>query len=630
MARTSIQNANASLYTTGASASKLSTPIVPSPTGFSFGLWLKPLMVGGSTFHYMSYNSAAFTDGVIIARGAGKANVEVNIYNAAVIICAFNSLSNTAAKDSWIHIAVTYLPSGTCNLYFNGSLKQTLTSSGTMSVAAAQTLVFGNRSYADAPNGCNLSNIVWQNTTTSWTNAQVLDLYNGKAPAGTTMVLPLNEGAGSIAYDTSGNGNNGTITSGTWTRDTPSKTRKTVNGNLVYNGDFEIAPVVNVAQTTASSNWLDGTSTGSTTNNTFGWRKFNYTGSQHAYFDSTEKYLGQYSLRLSTLGTGATIGVTNATQATLDPFTSIPCTPSTAYTLKFWMKTNVVSGSATSGAFLRISAGNVSDSTKVKTTTDWTQYTVTVTTGGAISTISIEARIIGNDGAGTLIMDAWFDDITLTPTTPTTRTATTGPYRKTVENLVTNGDFEYAPAFTAATTSATKWIDGTAGSANTESPYGWWTPGSFTASATAQFDTTVCHSGTTSLKLSTLNATGVANAASGNNNTSQTIQKTVIRALPGTSYTLTGWVKTNNANTNSVYLDVIEYGGNNSFIASTSTNKLSGTNDWTQLTTTFTTSAVSTRYILIVLRNAVAGNISDAYFDDIVLTKTTPDARSAA
>ena len=54
------------------------------------------------------------------------------------------------------------------------------------------------------------------------------------------------------------------------------------------------------------------------------------------------------------------------------------------------------------------------------------------------------------------------------------RTALTFPKRKTVENLLTNGDFEYAPPFTAATTSATRFIDGTAtGSANNYSPYIW-------------------------------------------------------------------------------------------------------------------------------------------------------------
>jgi len=126
MARQAIQDMKASLVTTGLTNSKLSTPIVPSPTGFSFGLWLKPWMIGNPTYHYFGYGSTAFTDGVILFRGAGKSNLELNIYNAGVNICGLNSTSNAASKNDWIHVAGTYLPSGTCNLYCNGSLKQTV------------------------------------------------------------------------------------------------------------------------------------------------------------------------------------------------------------------------------------------------------------------------------------------------------------------------------------------------------------------------------------------------------------------------------------------------------------------------------------------------------------------------
>jgi hypothetical protein len=98
------------------------------------------------------------------------------------------------------------------------------------------------------------------------------------------------------------------------------------------------------------------------------------------------------------------------------------------------------------------------------------------------------------------------------------------------------------------------------------------------------------------------------------------MERTMIPVLPNTSYTVTGWAKTNNVNTNSVYIDALEYYGNLGVNATNSTNKLSGTQDWTQLTKTFTTGSV-TRFILIVLRNNVAGNVSDAWYDDITLVK---------
>jgi len=437
MPRLASQNFNASLYTTGAFTCKLTTPIVPSPTGFSFGLWLKPLMVGNPTYHYMSYNSAAFTDGVIIARGAGKANLEVNIYNGLTNICGLNAMSNTAAKDSWIHVAVTYQPNGACKLYFNGNLQQSVTSTGTMSAAAAQTLVFGNRSYGDAPNGCNLSNIVWQNTTTPWTAQQVLDLYNkGTVPTGATAVYPLNEGAGTIAYDTSGNANDGTITLPTWTRDAPSKTRKAVNGNLVYNGDFEFAPpaATNVA-TTSGGVYVDGTSGGDSSGRQtiFGWFVWNYTTSWAAKFDTSVSYSGNASMKISTTATGSSIGLRASIHASTSfKQNNIPVLPNTSYAYSGWIKINVVSGSATIGARLQFAtstgANDVTTTTAVTglvATQDWTQYTGTFTTAATARFVTPVLQIVGSDGAGTLIMDAWFDDITLTPTTATTRTALT-------------------------------------------------------------------------------------------------------------------------------------------------------------------------------------------------------------
>lgn len=51
------------------------------------------------------------------------------------------------------------------------------------------------------------------------------------------------------------------------------------------------------------------------------------------------------------------------------------------------------------------------------TTTDWTFYTTTFTTGATTSYIVFDHRVYGHQGAATLIMDAWFDDIYLAKTT---------------------------------------------------------------------------------------------------------------------------------------------------------------------------------------------------------------------
>jgi len=427
--RQTIQNSNASLYMDG-NAGYLTLPITPSPTGFNFGTWVKTgKRTASSVNMLLSSNSAAFTDGFWFGKGNGRGEFEFVGYNST------NSI-NTALRTGqvsdgmWAHVAVTYQPSGVCSIYLNGVLVNTVTATNTISTGTTSIYV-GRRSYIATFAGLNASQLVWHNTTTPWTAAQVLALYqSGTVPTGATAVYPLNEGAGTIAYDTSGNGNNGTITSGTWSRETPSKTRKNVNGNMVYNGDFEIAPVVNVA-TTATNRWIDGTSGGSTTNDVFGWGT-NKSGTVAAMFDSTTKKSGNYSLELSTTATASYIEA-HPYPGFIDGNEKMylfPALPNTSYTITYWMKTNYVSGDASQGATVSMNEHNgvgtltiYNSGTNVKTTTDWTQYTFTVTTAAATRFISPQMKVYGHNGAGTLIMDAWFDNIELYPTTPITRSA---------------------------------------------------------------------------------------------------------------------------------------------------------------------------------------------------------------
>jgi hypothetical protein len=140
-------------------------------------------------------------------------------------------------------------------------------------------------------------------------------------------------------------------------------------------------------------------------------------------------------MKISTLSTGSTIGLAiNADSVASWRLNNIPVLPSTSYTASLWMKTQLNSGSATTGARYFIQEYNGTGATSVTTTnvvtgvvttTDWTYYTLTFTTNSATRYINPKISINGNDGAATLIMDAWFDDITLTPTTATTRTALT-------------------------------------------------------------------------------------------------------------------------------------------------------------------------------------------------------------
>jgi len=214
-----------------------------------------------------------------------------------------------------------------------------------------------------------------------------------------------------------------------------SKARKEVNPNLVKNGDFEYAPPFVAVQT--ASMWIDGTATGGNTDEKptpIGWYGSIVNGAT-CQFDTSTSHSGTKSMKLSTPTTGdyAEIKYRSTYYAGINPENKIICQPNTSYTCTYWMKTEYTSGDSNNGAKVTIiegdglgTTGTNTSGTEIKTTTDWTQYTVTFTTASTANSLNLECRIYGHTGDADLIMDAWFDDIVLKPTTPVTRTAATG------------------------------------------------------------------------------------------------------------------------------------------------------------------------------------------------------------
>lgn len=218
----------------------------------------------------------------------------------------------------------------------------------------------------------------------------------------------------------------------------PSNTRGFVGGSLVKNFGFEYAPAF-VAATTGSNKWVDGTAAGSVSNDIYGW-KTDGGNSHSSQFDNSNSNTGTYSMKLSTLAVASyneTRG--NASGYNTAATEGFPMQPNTAYTFTFWMKTNYVSGDSTSGAHVDLleansagTSGAEHSSSAIKTTTGWTQYTLNFTTAASCARGHVELRIYGHTGLATLIMDAWFDDISVTPTTNTVRSLATG--RSTASN----------------------------------------------------------------------------------------------------------------------------------------------------------------------------------------------------
>jgi len=425
------QNTNSSLYFAGASGNKVTVPITPSTSGGSMGFWFKP-----------NYNNYGFSRLVSWAAYSGTyGGFELSYTNAPVstLYMAFygplnNSgvyhvTSNNFDWNSWNFCAVTWTSTG-ASIYINNGTSQTFSGSTVWTAPTGVTFTIGVQTNNNNPYKGNISNFVYADNV-QWNAATISAFYQGKIPPNPTVYLPLNEGSQSTAYDISGNGNNGTITSGIYSNDVPFKKRKLVNDNLVYNGDFEYAPSTNTP-TNSNQTWIDGTSGGSASNTLFGWGISNGANSLHAnaVFDNTVSHSGNWSIRLSTDGTiaGSYVQLNQfISTSNLNNARYIPCTPSTNYLLTGWMKTTYISGTASSdGAQLGIYVYNGSQvllqqifTTKVNTTTSWTQYQISFTTSSTAYCLAVNL----NNGVTTnLALNAWFDDIVLVPTTTPTRT----------------------------------------------------------------------------------------------------------------------------------------------------------------------------------------------------------------
>lgn len=393
-------------------------------TTFSAAFWVKPTGFG-------LYNSLFMATGgnqqLNFARDNSSKQYYLYVITDSVADIVMTLPNNQIPIHLWSRIVIT-ATSNNIKCYLNGVLVGTNTAKTIKSPTGTIRLGETNTS----PTG--FSDFILENGVL-WTQEQVTaDYLAGNGASSPTARLPLDEGVGAVAYDKSGNGNNGTITSGSsWTRDTPRKKRTTVNDNMIYNGDFSIAPPTNVPQTSAYK-WLDGTAAGKIVNGTNvsndrvpGIYFWDIQSSGAIMIDTTNKFNGKNSLKVSTTATNAYV-ITSLGDFNRDDY--IPVLPNTSYTYSFWMKTNYVSGDGVSGAyidFVRLTGArggsSVLRSTTVKTTTDWTQYTGTFTTASDRRYIVVRPTVEGSTGTATLIMDAWFADIQLRPTTAITRTA---------------------------------------------------------------------------------------------------------------------------------------------------------------------------------------------------------------
>lgn len=336
-----------------------------------------------------------------------------------------NSTSDVVIeKGIWYRVVCTF-GGTTPKLYVNNILQ-----AGTSALVqsdATTALRIGSRS-GTQPFGGKISSVrLWASVLSS-TELDNL-YYSDVVPTSNLLVnYPLQEGAGLIAYDSSSNVNNGTITGAIYTSDTPTKKRKLVDGNLVKNGDFEFAPPFTAVGTT-SPRWIDGTAAGSTTNDLFGWHAITGVGTVTYQFDTDTTYNGKTSIKIDcdATGRGRVVNATFETTTTsaLAAQYGIKVSPSTAYTLTAYCKTTTAMSNAVyidkseyagDGSIV---GGSVVASSKLTGTNNWTLLSIAFTTNASTRYVTVRPII---NVAGQ-VQTAWFADITLTPTTATTRTA---------------------------------------------------------------------------------------------------------------------------------------------------------------------------------------------------------------
>jgi hypothetical protein len=352
-----------------------------------------------------------------------------------------NVFSNTAfTRGSWVHLAWVDDGTGAPKLYLNGVLDS---KSFAYTIGAA-TLTLDRTSFGSLYRTASASPMVGSLSDCrvyhrALSASEVLALSNGVSVDSTNLQLLWSGNNMSTAGvpDESGNGNNGTWQGvGSYVTDSPFyNQRRKVIENLVYNGDLEFVPKSSVANvpTTGSSRWVDGSASSASMDhqNPVGWGT-SLSGTASVEFDENERRNGRATMKLSTLASGSYAEAkkwlgTGSFQKYAK--TMIQIKPNTSYTYGFWMKTRYVSGDSFFGVNVQwqqfsIAGTNTTNTstTYVKTTSDWTYYSGTITTGPSAFFLSPRLTNYGHSGStADLIMDAWFDDITLVETTPVER-----------------------------------------------------------------------------------------------------------------------------------------------------------------------------------------------------------------
>lgn len=632
MPRVSVRDSVTSLVFNGTTASVTPTTMV-SLTG-TFDITWKSKFSDNATLRSI-FGNITDPSGAKISYGASAGKFAIRVINGGTLDQSV-TLSST---NKWTTYNLVRDSSNVVTLYENGVLK------GTLYSGAAQVGTYNFDTIGRATGTSGFFGVLDEVRVynVSHTASEISQMYfNNIIPrTGLMGEWLFNEGSGTTALDSSGNGNNGTITGATYTTDVPFKPRVAASNKLSVqnmNASLSFAAVsdrvdagtdfIGTGDVTVGA-WINPSSLG---------------GGNGARIIDNGKINFQLTVgnKLNLQVDGATNTSTSTDSIAFNKWRYVLFTATSAGVVNFRVNGNA-SGTANQAGGTRTAGStnvfignnnaiNRNFNGKLKDLKVFNRILTTAEQDALMSGInptdystSIVRDFSLNEGAGTTIYSKNNTALTGTITGATWSSDTPVKTRNQVGgNLVKNGDLSYVPVVNVAgNTSSTLWIDGTASGSATNSLFGFVF---YRNAATADciFDKTTLFNGNPTLKFSTYDVTGAGFFDIGPGiaaSISVTNVQRGIKILPSTSYTLTGWIKTNNVPTNGAFIQFTSYDANGTRFDNIASTKLAGTNDWTFISLIVTSSA-SARFATVGLMRNVAGTISDTWFANITLKPT--------
>ncbi|MDP8231020.1 MAG: LamG-like jellyroll fold domain-containing protein [Candidatus Gorgyraea atricola] len=178
-------------------------------SAFTLSLWIKPDATMGANDNFIGvYNESGW-----LFRNDASTTGKLNFYSGST---SYTSASTILTTEEWQHVAVTYdgsvykLYRNGVNVYTSASSQSAPTNSNEMTIGRLPSSSYEFPGYIDEVRVWNVA------LTSEQINAHMYTRLRGDEP-GLKGYWRLDEGSGTVALDSSGNGNHGTLTNGpTW------------------------------------------------------------------------------------------------------------------------------------------------------------------------------------------------------------------------------------------------------------------------------------------------------------------------------------------------------------------------------------------------------------------------------